>query len=62
MITYDNPIPLYLVNGGLLLYDHVLAFETALLLPEAAFQDGIRSEDLTSQAEKTSGGTARREL
>ena len=44
--TYDDSIPLDLVERRLLFDDDVLALESALLLAEAAFQNGVGSEDL----------------
>ncbi len=44
-MTYDNPVPFDRVQDRLLLHDHSLALEAAVLLAEAALHDGIRSKD-----------------
>ena len=49
MKTYDDPVPFDLVDWGLLFDDDAFTLEPTVLLPEAALQNCVCSDDLLSR-------------
>ena len=49
MKTYDDPVPFDLVDWGLLFDDDAFTLEPTVLLPEAALQNCVCSNDLLSR-------------